>query len=359
MFRGTYTASNRGLRSRPLAHQLWNHGYRTAAITGGGQVDARFGFQTGFEAYQVDYWLYSVDQVADWLEAGRRRKDFLFLHTFEIHDPYTDQRFVRGMPAGRIRDRFSVREHWSWRNEMSPEEKAYAEALYDGDIAFTDERLGELFDELERRGLLERSIVIVTSDHGEQFWEHGNWRHGSSMYDHQLLVPLIMHLPEPLRRQLGVPHGQVIDQQVELVDLYPTILDLLGIELDHEVQGLSLRPLLAGGTLPFRQAFAENTNIKTWERKALRTDRYKFVYSYPKKRSRSGNSEYYQLYDLIEDPLEQVNLADDFPDLVRAHLEKIRALRRGVGAEQLDEELPEGLDPDLEEKLKALGYIGN
>ena len=359
MFSGLYPASRGGSRPQPLALELWRAGYRTAAITGGGQVDARFGFQTGFETYRVDYWLHSIDQAVDWLEAGRDRNDFLFLHTFEIHDPYSDARFTDGLPPGRVGDQFSVRDREGWaRNKLTREERAYVEALYDGGIAYTDERLGSILDRLASRGLLENTIVIVTSDHGEAFWEHGAWRHGTTMYDHQLLVPLILHLPEELRRQLGVSPGMVIDQQVELIDLYPTLLDLLGIELGHEVQGATLRPLLEGTPMPPRRAFAENTNHKTYERKAIRTARFKFVYSFLREAEADNNHPYFELYDLVEDPDEQTNLAEESPDFVQAQLAQIRALLTG-DAGDLDEELPAGIDPDLEAQLKALGYAGD
>lgn len=358
LFRGLYPASRAGLRSRPLAEVLWENGFRTGAITAGGQVDARFGFHRGFETYRVDQWLRNPELVVDYLAQGRDRNDLLFLHTFEIHDPYTDTRFAEGMPPGRIRDEFAARHQHKWRNRITDEEKRYAEALYDGGIAFTDERVGIVLDDLEREGLLERTIVIVTSDHGEAFWEHGTWRHGATMYEHQLRVPLIVYLPKALRKELGTDRGLVVEQQVQLVDLYPTLLDLLGIELDHKVQGRSLLPLLEGEAMAAGWAFAENTGTKSFERKAFRTDRYKFVYSYPKKRNRTNRHVSYQLFDLVEDPEERVNVADLHPELVESFMAQLQTLRQGQ-AEQLQETVPEGLDAELEERLRALGYVEN
>jgi arylsulfatase A-like enzyme len=302
-----------------------------------------------------------VDEVVSWLEAGRDHRDFLFLHTFEIHDPYTDTRFTSGLPGGRIEsdfgNHFASSDFWANRDTTS-EEKAYAEALYDGDIAFVDERLGVIFAELEQRDLLENCIIMITSDHGEQFWEHGSWRHGSTVYDHQLLVPLIMYLPEALREQLGMKPGKVIEQQVQLVDLVPTILDLVGVESAYELQGVSLRALLEGESTPPRRAFAEHTNVRTYERKAFRTEKYKVVYSFPKKKG-TEMEPLYELYDLQADPLELNNIADQYPEFVQAQVEEMKILRRGVPAAPLEEEVPEGLDPDLVERLKALGYVDN
>ncbi len=364
LFTGLYPISRGERRSPPLAMMLWRAGYRTAAITGGGQVDGSFGFHTGFETYRIHYWVRALDEVVQHLEAGRDRRDFLFLHTYEIHDPYTHTRFAEGLPPGRIEGKFSRAEWRQWKRRLSAEEQAYVEALYDGGVAYTDARLGELFDELAARGLLERAIVIVTSDHGEQLWEHGGWRHGSTLYDHQLLVPLIVHLPAELRRLLSAERwdpdsrGRVVEEQVELVDLYPTVLDLLAIELPHEVQGRSLRPLLEGRELEPEKAFSENTNIDSYERKSLRTARFKFIRSTPKRRARPGSEEYAELYDLRQDPTEQVDLAGEHPELVAALLAELDALIAG-GAGPLLDEVPEGISPELRRQLEALGYVGD
>ncbi len=362
MFSGLYPISRGELRSPPLAMMLWRAGYRTAAITGGGQIDGTFGFHFGFENYRVEYWIHSVEVAVDWLEAGRERPDFLFLHTYEIHDPYTHNQFTGGLSPGRIEGSFSEALWRSLRREITDDEKAYVEALYDGGVAYTDEKLGILFASLRRRGLLDRTIVVLTSDHGEQFWEHGSWRHGTTLYDHQLLVPLILHLPSELRRQLEDPvvPGRVIDQQVELIDLYPTLLDLLGLELSHPVQGRSLRALLAGGELPPRPAFSESINIKRVERKALRTERFKFIYSFPRKQySRPDAVESYQLFDLVKNPGESDNLVDEHPDVVTALRQEIARRTTDDGSEGLRDEVPEDVSPELAKQLRALGYLGD
>jgi arylsulfatase A-like enzyme len=364
LFTGFYPASNGGLKKPPpLAWRLWQAGYRTGAITGGGQVDRDFGFHRGFETYRVDYWVRDLDTVVDWLEAGRNRRNFLFLHTFEIHDPYTDTRFAQDLPRGRFQGQFSAEDWRQAKGTLTAEEKAYVEALYDGGIAFTDQQLGLLFEELDARGLLDRAIVVITSDHGEQFWEHGSWRHGSTMYDHQLLVPLILRLPPQLRRELAGKRrdleaaGRVVEQQVQLVDIYPTVLELLGVELEHQLQGRSLRPLLEGKELPERRAFSENTNVNSFERKAFRTQRFKFIYSFPKKSNRTASDEYCELYDLSEDPQEQHNLAAGNTELVESLREEIRALWSGEDIESLQEKVPADISPELREQLKALGYV--
>jgi arylsulfatase A-like enzyme len=357
LFSGVYPASRGGLDSPFLAQILWQAGYRTGALTGGGQVDHKLGFMAGFETYRVQDWLHRPELVLRWLEADRGRPGFLFLHTYEVHDAYTDRRFAEGMPRGRLPESFAKQTWWHYRR-LAEEERAYVEALYDGDIAFTDDRLGVLLRELQDAGLLRRTVIVVTSDHGEQFWEHGSWRHGSTMYDHDLLVPLIVHLPPGLRARVGGEQatvGAVIEQQVSLVDIYPTLLDLLDIELDHEIHGRSVLPLLAGRELEPGRAFAENTNIRTWERKTLRTDRYKFILSYPKKANEGGGTTW-ELYDLARDPGERHNLVERHPEAAARLFAEIEAIRGRH--EQLEEELPADISPQLRREIEALGYFG-
>ena len=288
------------------------------------------------------------------LSSGRRT--FLFLHTFAIHDPYTDHRFARAesLPPGRIGERFGRDEWDGWERRLTGDEQAYVDALYDGGIAALDEVLGRLFHWLETSGRLDHTLVVVTSDHGEHLFEHGSWRHGSTMYDHQILVPAILHLPPVLRDRLGESPTRIADQ-VQLVDLYPTVLELLGLPLDHEVQGRSLVPLLRGETLEPRLAFSENVNIDVYERKAFRTKRWKLVWQTPKGSSAARAEERVTLYDLTRDPLERNDISHQHPDAVTRHIALMQQLIQDAGA--LEEEVPEDLPEDLRERLRALGYI--
>jgi arylsulfatase A-like enzyme len=364
LFTGLYPASNQGLVSPPLAAMLWRAGYRTTALTGGGQVDHPFGFSTGFETFRVVDWMRSAAETGEWLDQGGGRKSFLFLHSYEVHDPYEGRDFVAGLDPGRIGPSFSKRQWERFKKKaITPAERSYIEALYDGDIAVADRGVGSFLAELERRGLLERTIVILTADHGEQFWEHGSWRHGQTMYDHQLMVPLIVHLPEPLRRSLAAAGGggatpSRVDDIVRLVDVYPTLLDLLGVPRTHPVQGRSLRPLLAGLSMPEVDAFAENTNIGP-EKKALRSRQFKFVYSFPRGQEPGDRTgETFEIYDLVADPGEHTDLSAERQDLVAALTARVDDIRQGRPGAALDEELPSNVSPELREKLEALGYVG-
>jgi len=359
MLNGLYPSSHGELESPGLAELFWRQGMRTFALTGGGQLDTRFGFGPGFESYQGQEWLRDPDQLFRRLDARPGNRFFLFLHSWEPHDPYEDDRFAAGLPAGRIVAPFDLAQYRRLGEALSDEEKAYAEALYDGDIARADAGIGDLLTGLERRGLLERTVIAITSDHGEAFWEHGFWRHGQSLYEHQIRVPLILWIPPALRARhgLGDPArgGTVIREQVALVDLYPSLLELAGVAITHPVQGRSLLPLPRGESLPARDVLSEDVNIKGVERKSLRSERSKLIQTIPHDLERDWGPELL-LFDLGRDPGEQHDLAPELPEVAAVLRDRITALR-ARGDETPEELVPADLDPELRRQLEALGYI--
>ncbi|TNF83199.1 MAG: DUF229 domain-containing protein [Acidobacteria bacterium] len=365
LFTGVFPTSKPRPDPPLLAELLWRSGYRTGAFTGGGQVHPTLGFGPGFERYEVIDWLRRPEVVESWWQQDDGRPRFVFLHTFEIHDPYSDDRFTSDLERGRIAAHFG---RWKWerlkkQGGLTETEKTLARALYDGGIAFTDERLGNLLDRLETLGLFEDTIIILTSDHGEQFWEHGTWRHGQVLYDHQLLVPLVIYTPPPVRRALGdnpVLAGGRVEAQVSLVDILPTLLDILDIaDVGSLVNGRSIRPLLEGRRLDRQEAFAENTNIRAAERKALRTERYKYIHQYPREGKGDHLEETVQLFDLSSDPQESTDIADQNPELVEGFERRLQAIIRGTDVTAAPDEVPEEIDEELRDQLRALGYVGD
>jgi arylsulfatase A-like enzyme len=354
MLTGFYPSVRDKGRTQFIGVPFHRAGYRTFAITGAGQIDSSFGFDRGFEIYRLNYWIHDPATMLDWVVERADSPFFLFLHTYETHEPYTHTRFVEGMPGGRFQGEFSKKTYNQVRGQLTDEEKVYVKALYDGDIAYTDAKLGILFADLEKRGLLDNTILIVTSDHGEQFWDNGTWGHGQSMWDHQIRVPLIVRLPP----KLGFPAARVETDQIELLDLYPTVLDLAGVPLEQPVQGRSIRKLFeAAGPLPPKPAFAEHTNVPMFERRALRTPRFKLIISHRRK-AKGEEPSTYELFDLRADPREQIDLSARFPDQVaRLEAELYRRMSRDAG--ERDEEVPENVDGELRKQLEALGYIGN
>jgi len=364
MFSGSYPSFTRS-EQQFLAFRLWQRRLRTVAIVGGGQLDKQFGFAQGFETYQAELWVHRPELALELLRARPDRQFFLFLHTYEIHDPYTDLRFAAPMPKGRVKLYFGHKDRNRIREGTTQEEKDYVEALYDGDLAFTDEQLGKLLALLEQEGVLDTSIIVITSDHGEEFWEHGAWRHGQSLYDELLRVPLIVWLPPALRRELApafpVRNGlqAVIEDQVGLIDLLPTLFELLHLEVPTDVQGHSLLPLLRGERMPQRPLMGESLYMAKVQKKSLRGKRFKLIVpqaaaSSPADLRAPAATE---LYDLIRDAAESTNIALDFPRLVGTLYADQRRISAG-GA--LVEDTPQPTENEkLRKDLEALGYIDN
>ena len=208
----------------------------------------------------------------------------------------------------------------------------------------------------------------MTSDHGEQFWENGSWGHGQNLHDHQIHVPLLVYLPESVRAELvrasrakgkgpALVQGAIEDQ----VELDRPLSDAARAPRrrarepgERAESGLAAR---GAGSLPAREAFAEHTNVKENEQKALRTPRFKFIVSIPRKSS-EARDESYELYDLKRDPGEQQNLAPGLAARVVELRAKLGRIMDGSDTAR-DEEVPADIDDALREQLKALGYIGN
>ncbi len=297
---------------------LGKNGYRVGGFTGDAGVNSRFGYGRGFETYLDDVKFggfdHSVPAARKWLEEIGDEKFFMFLHGYDAHgqyDPADGYRkvfvgdYAGSLKGGKV-EQGELRERGLENKmkggagteaylEISEEDYAFHEALYDEKIQDADARVGEFFKALEELGLKDKTIVIVTADHGEEFGDHGYIDHGPSLYDELIWVPLVIHLP-------GVKGGK-IPTQVRTIDVLPTVVDLLGMELPFEQHGESLIPLLNGGEWS-QPAYAE-TDYRLYTHKRAVCDaegRYKFVLTLE-----SGKKE---LYDIKADPDEKNNLVE-------------------------------------------------
>ena len=282
-----------------LAEILRRSGYATRAVTGGGFVHPRYGFVRGFDSYS--YWPSSKDRSAEletgvdrsiaWLESMENHEPFfLFLHTFDVHAPYLPrspffEEFHGSETASRVQTEIvaptrkngflgkhrAVLVDGSERVGTPGDLAGLAVDLYDSGIASADRQLERLFEYLARTGLDDRSLVVLTSDHGEALGEDGTWAHGH-LDDSNLLIPLAMTLPGSIKP------NTTVDRQVRLIDIAPTILDLVGISIPSDMDGRSLVPLL-DGRVPDHPAPAWSYAASTNEGLALRwADEVKFVF---------------------------------------------------------------------------------
>ena len=261
-----------------LAQCLAQSGYVTAAFVTGPLVGHRFGFNRGFEFFD-DFTAAAAlpfqprqqaglaraatspaitNLATQWLKKHSQENFFLFLHYFDCHHDYTpptpfNEKFdpdYKGNENGRdiFRRQDDVMAH------ISVVDLAHMVALYDGGIAYTDEHVGRILQLLQDLRLSEKTLVIVLSDHGEAFLEHGKLLHGNSLYEEVLQVPLIMRLPGV------IPAGKRVAGNVSQVDLMPTALGLLHVACPLQIQGIDLSPaILSDQLVPERLIYSELT----------------------------------------------------------------------------------------------------
>lgn len=292
---------------------LTEEGFTTAGFSGNAVVSSIFGLDRGYEEFQLARELPGYTGHGDsvkssflgWLEQNAEKRFLAYVHFREPHFPYDppppyDTLFGSAsvFPKG-LKDWEDVETYnrAAARGEEVPAEVLdRIRALYEGNLAYVDHLVGEILDELDRLGLSERTAVVLTADHGEALFEHGFIGHNTQLYDESVRVPLMLRVP-------GVAPRRVADV-VELIDLAPTVLDLVGLGSLHavgEMQGRSLLPLLVGDRLVPRPAFSRTLWNKP--RYAVQDSRSKYIWD-----SRSGARE---LYDLTSDPLEAVNAVSE------------------------------------------------
>jgi arylsulfatase A-like enzyme len=351
-----------------LTEVLSASGFATAGFHGGGNVSAVYGFSRGFDLYQMTE---RMDDAAEWLARSEKRPFFLFAHTFHVHDPYTpaveslaalgiqprddieiDLGRLGGAAGGssfrEVRNRF-----WAGIDKQNAEHVAYALALYDAEILEVDRAITKLVRDVLR--IAPRTVVIVTSDHGEEFGEHGQFLH-ESLFQEVLHVPLLIRFPDgPARR---------VPERVSLLDLAPTVLDVLGLGSPSTFQGRSLLPALAGKA-NFRRAQMAEMMLIAPAGEGVRPASSRLAAA-----AFLGNEKILfqrptlplELYDLSADPLEKRDLALAEPPRKQAAEASLRRLLEAT--DRFSALVPRGaaktsmtLSPELEEQLRALGYL--
>jgi arylsulfatase A-like enzyme len=271
------------------------------------------------------------DALTSWIDRQPASPWFLFVGYMDPHDPYFSHPYDG---SGYAR---AAHQH------PDPSEAPALTALYDGEVSYWDAELGKLLDGLRERGLYEDLTIIVTSDHGEEFNDHGGFWHGTTLYDEQVHVPLLVKLPQARRG------GTVVRHWVQSIDLTPTVLKLLDAPVPEGVQG---GDLFMGTDVIYAEESHEG-NVLESVRELDGTDEYKLINA---NRDNPRGLKPIELYRVDLDPAEQENLASSSPDQVRmatkALLEQ-RALAKedGVAADSVE------LDDDVAAHLEAIGYI--
>ena len=338
-----------------LAERLGNLGYETAAIVPSATLREDFGFARGFDLYSNGRFGHDVitspaltSVALSWLDRPRKGPFFCWVHLWDPHynyippEPY-DTAFpsaFRPSPA----TRYDLTVLKNKERPLRPEEALFLESQYSGEILYTDRYLGDLLDLLDQRGLRDRTIVVLIGDHGEAFQEHGWLTHTMRVYEEMTRVPLIIRWPG------RVPPGKRIETPVSLVNVTPTILDLLGLQIPaDEMEGRSLRPLIEGKSPGGLPPVACET-IRQAALASLRDGDWKYILNLD---SCEG-----ELYDLAADPAERDDLAGSRPEQAMRLRQALlafyrdRPLSRAVPVVRIETEQPE--DAAL---LRSLGYV--
>ena len=288
----------------------------------------------------------AVRSALSWLDRqGSGRPFFLFLHSYEVHSPYTPDPELRarfGRFPTRLGDAVSVLDLWQVKEGQSsfgPADLAHIVASYDAEIVSADRGFGRLLDGLRQRGLEERTVVVLTSDHGEEFGEHGvvGW-HSHTLFDELLRVPLVVRLPG------GAHAGHRIEYQVSGIDLAPTVLDAAGLVPPATFQGRSLLDLVEGAASSPSPFVLSGRDSKRRDLLSLRGEGWKWI-------------RFDGLYDLRADPGETRNLRNTSEE-ARARQRVLRSRAdRWLNARRPPAVVDVEPGQAMEEQLRALGYI--
>ncbi len=345
-----------------LAEALKRAGYRTAGVPAASHVAVKMGWR-GFDVLEDVGNVLAASEVSDralrWLEQPGDGPFFLWAHYFDPHTLYQPpadvaERFYRGDREAGDGPRLADHEYFTRKKHPGrivrwlgdTRDPAYPRAMYAAEVHYADRELGRLLAGLERLDLARRTVVVVVADHGESLGEHDVFYSHQGIYEPQLKIPLIVHVPGLAASSSGA--------LVTTLDVAPSISELTGVELRQELSGASLVPLLLGQDSP---AFRERRGIVHQQGRnrsvALRQDGWKLIWPLFKrdpvlpKRPR--------LYHLREDPQELVDLAAEHPDRVRAMR---RALVPWIELGIVTRGDEPRVDAGAVEHLRALGYLG-
>lgn len=342
-----------------LPELLRNRGYRTAAVVGNYVLKKQFSaFDRGFELFDDhmpdrelnrDIWEKSASDVnasaRRWLEANREKQFFLWLHYQDPHGPYIappeyEDFFARSEEDPIPTDLIPPYQLLPWISDRNGYLDANAyRASYDREIRYCDDSIGELLDELTTLGL-DDTVIILASDHGESLGEHEYFfEHGGLIYDPSSRVALIVHIP-------GLAGTGEVTDQVNVMSVAPTILDLAGVPIPAGMEAPSLLPLIRGTAGHLEETiFIERMN----KLKALRTNRWKYI-----RNLQSGKEE---LYDLEDDPGESRNLAGDHPGICREMSRQLQGWMNPDDRIPLTELKELMIDEADRKALRSLGYL--
>lgn len=348
-----------------LAEVLRRAGFRTGAFVSGYTLAAEVsGLERGFETYDDQFdenkrnGAETLDRTLDWLQAtSPDDRFFLFVHLFDAHGPYQPSSDYAGLfnsekPGPRLRRIARYQRLFDAEGNRIETANEYVDR-YDALIRYQDDLLTRLLEQID----LTDTVVVITADHGETLGErYHSMDHGGRVFDEQIRIPLIVVAPELAPTS--------VESAVETIDLVPTVLDLLGLQFpeDVEIEGRSLLPIIAGDedgrnlvystAQATRWRYGDRGYLLDTERqiRTVRSNDFKLI-RYP-----GQQEDYLELYALDKDPMEVDNVADQYPQIVERLLDELVSWEGGwkTGVEPSRE-----LDPEIQRRLRSLGYLGD
>jgi arylsulfatase A-like enzyme len=291
-------------------------------------------------------------------EENKDKSVFFWVHYFDPHVPYAPPaRWLQGQEKKLVP---SIGYNFDRPDDLltgvfvpTQKEREWIKELYNGEVRYVDHNLGRLFAALKQMGIYDQSLILLTSDHGEEFWEHGAYYHGHSLYNELVSIPLIIKLP-------GNAVHKRVETTVSLQNLMPFILDYCKIRgLRQKIYKQSLLPLLTGktGTTAFEPQPVVSSAMRYGEEKeALYFDGLKYI--------RSEMSRQEELYNTAADPQEKNSIADGFPGKIKEAIELLnryfqfsKRIIKLFKINEVKKDKRRPSDPDQEDKLKSLGYF--
>ncbi len=351
-----------------LAETLQAAGWNTAAFTFNPHITRRAHFDQGFDEF-VSYRGIArrAPDVRDmmreawrWISDEARRPFFLYLQPMNVHGPYRVPEDARSLLLGRppvpgfeffgpLMKGLLHEGQTLLREDVSAEIRQSLDEQYDTAVRHTAEELAAFFGSLESSNLWDSSLIILTSDHGEELFDHGGFSHRYSLHREVVHVPLFVKLPGP-------GWTGVIDEPVSLTDLHPTILELLGLSAG-DTDGRSLAAFLTDEPVPEplrnRPLVSSVENPGRCEARALRLGRHRLLVI---ERNYEGLENQSFLYDLEADPGETRNLRDERPEIVARMLRQLRAIEDAHRSPPAPRAIYR-MTPEERVALEALGYL--
>ncbi|MHC4741726.1 MAG: sulfatase [Planctomycetota bacterium] len=274
-------------------------------------------------------------RIFPWLERYKGNNFFMYIHYMDPHDPYR--------PPSPYDREFSYSGVLGYSQKLS---------LYDGEILFTDEHLGLFFDKLKSTGIYDESLIVITSDHGEAFGDHGDWRHGYSIYNELAKVPLIIKYPN------SEHGGKRVSVQVRSIDVFPSLLDATGIESKAVLEGSSVSCFLgSSNAAQGRDVYIDNDyNGRYILEGIIRDNTWKYIYTKKSLLRDVKKFGHEELYNLQDDPKELLDLSDRDNGRASSLQARMDFFRKLCSARRL-KRVEAGLDPETLRNLKSLGYL--